>query len=350
MTTGYAFSPTGAIADHFVNVSTPCTAALNAGCSNFTQSIADMLNRPVQVNTPASGYTNYQYNVQDVLTTLGPASSGENTKAVQKEYNGLGWISSSCAISSTVSGKVSCGQKNGSYSGILDTYVYNFTTGYSQVQVTRGSQTRTKIADGMGRVTTSITPEGGTVSNYYDSYTGTICGVTNPSYPGKLLYTVFGNGNNLCYTYDSNGRLTATGASYSGGSTTLCRRFAYDNSTGALSGGIPSGITISNSMGRMVEAETDNCSAYPVTSPITDEWFSYDKDGNNTDIWEKTPNSTQYYHSTSDLFRPGFAHGGFSQPKLLHDDLWARRRRPTKFLEECVNHGRSDFRRDLQRG
>ena len=34
-----------------------------------------------------------------------------------------------------------------------------------------------------------------------------------------------------------------------------------------------------------------------LTTMITDEWFSYDKDGHVTDMWEKTPHSGTYYHS-----------------------------------------------------
>jgi hypothetical protein len=59
----------------------------------------------------------------------------------------------------------------------------------------------------------------------------------------------------------------------------------------------PSGSTLNNLAGRLMEAETDNCT-FPITA-ITDEWFSYDPDGNVTDIWELTPHSTQYYHSTA---------------------------------------------------
>jgi hypothetical protein len=58
-------------------------------------------------------------------------------------------------------------------------------------------------------------------------------------------------------------------------------------------------VTISNGIGRLVESETDTC-AWPITqsSIITDEWFSYDKDGRMTDMWESTPHSSGYYHTT----------------------------------------------------
>lgn len=113
------------------------------------------------------------------------------------------------------------------------------------------------------------------------------------------MLTQFANGNFQCYDYDSLGRLADISAGYSGQGTTLCRRFRYDNSTGVL-GSLPSGVSPQNPYGRMVEAETDNC-VLPLTSSsiITDEWFSYDADGHMTDMWEMTPHSGQYYHSTA---------------------------------------------------
>ena len=76
------------------------------------------------------------------------------------------------------------------------------------------------------------------------------------------------------------------------GSRTGCKRFAYDN--GTITASRPSGITITNAIGRMNEAETDNCSAFPPT-PITDEWFSYTARGEVLDLWESTPHSNGYY-------------------------------------------------------
>ena len=73
----------------------------------------------------------------------------------------------------------------------------------------------------------------------------------------------------------------------------------------------PSGPRSTNVAGRLVEAETDGCPVAQAVTAITDEWFTYDKDGNQTDIWELTPNSTQYYHSTAT----------FSGPDLLTVDL-----------------------------
>jgi RHS repeat-associated protein len=130
-------------------------------------------------------------------------------------------------------------------------------------------------------------PEGGTTTYVYDTYQGV-------NEPGQLMMATFANGNNISYAYDSLGRISAEAAYNATFTVGICREFFYDNSTGAT-GTIPSGITISNPYGRMVEAETDNCTN-PITN-ITDEWFSYDKDGHVTDMWELTPHSGTYYHS-----------------------------------------------------
>ena len=61
---------------------------------------------------------------------------------------------------------------------------------------------------------------------------------------------------------------------------------------------MPSGISPQNYYGRMVEVETDNCQLpFGGANMITDEWFSYDADGNVVDMRELTPHSGMYYHS-----------------------------------------------------
>jgi RHS repeat-associated protein len=85
------------------------------------------------------------------------------------------------------------------------------------------------------------------------------------------------------------------------GTTSSCRHFYYDNSSG-YSGTLPTGITLTNQYGRVVEAATDTCSSGTL---ITDEWFAYDKDGNKLNLWQLTPHSTQYYKSTATFFGNG---------------------------------------------
>lgn len=98
-------------------------------------------------------------------------------------------------------------------------------------------------------------------------------------------------------TYDSLGRLIFTAAN----STTECRHYYFDASSG-YSGTIPTGISVSNKWGRLVEAATDACAANTL---ITDEWFSYDQDGRVTTQWQLTPHSSQYYKSITTYYGSG---------------------------------------------
>jgi YD repeat-containing protein len=61
----------------------------------------------------------------------------------------------------------------------------------------------------------------------------------------------------------------------------------------------PSGSSFSNTAGRLIEVETDS------GSTLTDEWFSYSARGELTDVYESTPNSNGYYHTTASYFANG---------------------------------------------
>jgi RHS repeat-associated protein len=279
----------------------PCTATLNGTCTTtgVEQTFIDILNRtrwsPIGGNGGSIG-TFYSQN--DAWSYIqGP--SGENNKEWQNEYDGLGRITKSCAIGN--GSTTPCGQATGSYNGVTTSTAYTSATGSQTVATTRGVQTRSQTVDGLGRVTSIYTPEGGTATNVYETVPSA-CTSYSTAYPGKLIYSLSANGNYRCYKYDSLGRATVvTGIS---GTSKLCKRFFYDNSSGAT-GTIPTGITLTNPYGRMVEAETDNCTS-PII-PITDEWSSYDKDGRVTDMWEKTPHSGIYYHSVATFAGNGVA-------------------------------------------
>ena len=97
-------------------------------------------------------------------------------------------------------------------------------------------------------------------------------------------------GNKTCYYYDKLHRMNG------GGYNTVCRQFYYDATVTP-----PSGITVTNTKTRLLEASTSNCSS----TRYTDEWFSYDKDGRLTDVYESTPNSGGYYHTTAGYWPTG---------------------------------------------
>jgi len=110
------------------------------------------------------------------------------------------------------------------------------------------------------------------------------------SYYGDMTKRTDAAGNYICPQYDALHRVTDVGTN-----SGVCKRFRFDNSNG-VTGTKPAGVTVSNGLGRLAEAETDNCSAWPPT-PITDEWFSYSNRGETTDLWQSSPHSGGYYHN-----------------------------------------------------
>lgn len=137
--------------DRIVLTNVPCTANLNSSC-NYTNTIyLDPLGRDVLSGFGVTaGYVQYQYLQNDILSTLAPQPSGENVKQVQKQYDGLGRLTSACKISTTVSGNVPCSQNNGSYNGVLTTKAYTAASGSQTVTSTRGVQQHIKTYDGLG--------------------------------------------------------------------------------------------------------------------------------------------------------------------------------------------------------
>ena len=290
--------------------SVPCTTASGHFCGSttgFTRYV-DLLGRTTETRDSGGGYTNISYVQNDVLTQLYPAPSGENAKQVQNQYDGLGRLTSSCKLSSTASGNVTCGQSNTTITpstGILTTTAYAYPSAYvSTITSSRGpsnQQQHVLTKDSLGRVTQSYTPDGGTWKYYYDAVTTPACPSGWTGAKGQLTSVVDPNGNLTCYSYDGLNRETGINAN-----GTTCRFFDYDANYGT----VPNGVTTpTNTLGRLARAFTDGCP--PHLSIITDEWLSYDKDGNLTDQWEMTPNSTQYYHSSAT----------FTGPSLLTLDL-----------------------------
>jgi RHS repeat-associated protein len=237
----------------------------------------DALGRPLTITDSTGGTTSYTYSNNDVLVTV----SGSQTFKKQLEYDGLGRLSSVCEISTTLPGVGTCGQST-TQSGYWTKYTYD-ALGHllavtQNTQASSGQQTRSYSYDMLGRTTSEANPESGTVNYIYD----TAC-TTTPASPGDLTTRVDNAGNKTCYYYDALHRLNG------GGWNTVCRRFNYDNSVTA-----PTGVTVANTKARLLEAETDNCSG----TQITDEWFSYSARGELTDVYESTPHSSGYYHTT----------------------------------------------------
>jgi len=284
-TVSYTYDANG----RFQSQSTPCAAAVVGICptAGLTYSY-DALNRPLTVqNANSITITSYSYSNNDVLQAV----SGGQTFQKQFEYDGLGRLTSVCEISSTLPGVGACGQTN-PQTGYLTKYTYDAAgrlltvTQNAQPGAVGGQQNRTFTYDLLGRMTQELNPETGTTQYVYDTVPS---GCWNPgtTYKGDLVQSVKNGAVATCPDYDSLHRQT------SDGTYNTCRRFVYDAING-LSINPPG--TIANGKTQLTEVETDNCSAWPPT-PITDEWFSYDKDGRLTDVYEFTPNSGGYYHS-----------------------------------------------------
>ncbi len=187
-------------------------------------------------------------------------------------------------------GGSACGQNNNpGTNGYVTTYMYDPRGNLAQVN--QSGQPRSYSYDGLSRLTTESNPESGTTSYTYDSVSSTYCygGETSA---GDLVSKVDANSNRTCYYYDGLHRLTDVGNSNQS-ATNPCLRFRYDSSTG-VTGSYPAGMnpTPQNYWGRMVEAATDNCGS----QVLTNEWFSYNARGDQTDAWESTPNSGGWYH------------------------------------------------------
>lgn len=279
------------------------------GATPRTTTVYDPISRTVAVENATSGYTAYTYNGNVVLQQTGSFTTGFDrpptiAASKQLQYNGLGQLTAICEIVPS-GANVSSGTCNG--------YVTAYTNDpFGHIlQVVQGAQTRTFAYDGMGRLTSENNPESGATTYTYD---GTACG-SPTSYPGRLTGAAYTNGNTQCFEYnDPLGRLTdSEGSSSTSGA--YCKRFRYDSaSNGVLTD--PDGGAAGNRAGRMVEAETDNCS-FPVSKAgsLTDEWLAYDLNGRVTDLFESTPHSGGYYHTIA-TFWPNNTLATLEVPKL----------------------------------
>jgi RHS repeat-associated protein len=276
--------------------------------TGVTTTQGDAVSRPISVGNTGGGMVSNTYTSNDVLSVLGPAPAGENTKQTQTQFDGLGRVTSVCGIES--SGGSACNQATGSLSGVVTTTAYTSASGSQTVASSRGSQSRSITVDGLGRTTQKVTPEGGTWNYTYD----TACSSSYTNTSGRLAKLVDPNNNTICYSYDALGRLLEVNAT--NGTVSSCRWFYYDNSTGYL-GALPTGVSLSNQYGRMVEAATDSCqSTKSSTTLLTDEWFSYDKDGRAATQWESTPHSGTYYEAIASFTGPVLTSVQLANPSL----------------------------------
>ena len=268
------------------------SAGQPAGSLPSTGYSYDGLNRKTEISTwdghNKLSYTDFVYNQNDVKVTFSPAPAGSSyPTSRQYESDALGRLTSVCELLPSGGGSA-CNQNSPPGNGYMTTYSYDPLG--DLMGVNQSGQTRSFTYDGLSRMLTESNPESGTTTYIYDMISGSYCAVTNPyTSQGDLVATNDANGNHVCYWYnDPLHRLTDVGNNHQS-ATSPVLRFRYDNSAG-VNGAYPPGISPQYYYGRMVEAETDS------GTTLTDEWFSYNARGDQTDSWESTPNSGGWYH------------------------------------------------------
>ena len=274
----------------------PCSAAKGSGCSTPASTTThDALGRPLVETDGGGGTITSAYTGRDVLKTNGPAPTGEVVKQVRTEYDGLGRLLSVCALSSA-SGSVSCGQDSGG-TGFLTTYNYNNAGKVSSIvqKDSLHSQTKSFTYDVAGRVLTATYPESGMTQYFYDvapSTPGVAC--SPATFNGQLVKTYDANGNTTCYAYDGANRITSvtyTGPNDDGNN----KYFVYDSA-------VVNGVTMTGTMSHLAEAYTAPTAG---GTKVTDEGFSYTARGETSDVYQSSPHSGGYYHTSATYFENG---------------------------------------------
>lgn len=282
----------------------PCSTTDDGWCGPPETSITyDALDRQLVTTDAGGGTLTLSYVANDAYSSLGPAPTGEHTKDRQYEYDALGRLTSVCEITTTLSGYGTCGQTN-SKSGYWTQYKYDVLNNLIKVVQNAQSstqQTRTYAYDDLSRLTSETTPESGTVTYQYD--TQSICWQASSN--GDLMVRTDNAGNVTCYYYDKMHRLWDVAGWASNTWKGPCRRYAYDATSNGVNGSAPSGVTVSNIKNRMVEAETDACTAWPPTTTYTDEWFGYTQRGEPSDLYVSSPHSGAYNHSGASYWANG---------------------------------------------
>jgi RHS repeat-associated protein len=260
----------------------------------------DALGRPLSIQDSATGITSYFYNgtnsnkQNDVLVTIGPAPTGENTKRRQLEYDALGRLKSVCELT-TAAGSATCGQAVGQ-TGYWTKYTYNAAgnlTGVTQnaQAAVANQQTRSYSYDFLGRLISETNPESGTTSYTWDSASVGVCAATSK---GDLIVRTNATGFSACSTYDALHRPLSIGHNPARAGNTPDRFFTYDAAT-------VNGAVMANAKGRLAEAYT--CGS-PCTK-ITDLGFSYTGRGQISDEYQTSPNSGGFYHENLTYWENG---------------------------------------------
>jgi len=125
----------------------------------------------------------------------------------------------------------------------------------------------------------------------YTYDTDSTCGTSK----GDLVKKIDAVGDTICFAYDALHRMTSTTYSGTYASVTPNRYFYYDSAT-------VDSVAMVNVKSRMAEAYT--CFS-PCSTKITDIGLSYTARGEVSDVYESTPHSGGYYHSSASYWANG---------------------------------------------
>jgi RHS repeat-associated protein len=291
--------------DRPVTVSAPYSGALNDMTSGgVTTTTYDALSRPLSVTDANGGYTDYSYTKNDVLLTLGPAPTGENTKRKQEEWDGLDRLKSVCELTSTANGGGTCGQSV-TQTGYWTEYTRNplgQITAVTQNAQGSATQSRSFSFDWLGRLVSESNPEDGTTSYTFD--TDTTCGTSD----GDLVKRVDNAGNVTCYAHDALHRVTKITypTTASGFTTAPEKEFVY----GAATVDSASMANVKGKLARACTVSSEPATPCDTTSGyvLTDLGFSYPNPGSNEeDVYQSSPHSGGYYEVTVQHYPNGAA-------------------------------------------
>jgi RHS repeat-associated protein len=153
----------------------------------WTQTSFDTLGRPITATLPDNSVSSISYTDNYVITT-DPAN-----KQRKLFSDGLGRLTN----------VVEPDPSNNNSLSIQTSYAYNV---FNQLtSVTQGVQTRTNAYDALGRLLSTVTPEGGTVC--YGTYSGGNCQANGYDFFNNLTYRTDARGVVTTYLYDNLNRL-----------------------------------------------------------------------------------------------------------------------------------------------
>jgi YD repeat-containing protein len=263
------------------------SAAGTVGTGLTTSALTyDGLGRPLKYTSTNGQTVTYTYSGSDILVVIVAGVTLHNY-----ELDALGNVVSVCEVTS-LAGSGPCGQQTAK-TGYLTTFSYDPLG--RVVRMVKNAQsstphTTTFSYDGFGRIVSTTRPETGQLKYTWDTDALGTC----PASPGNPVRIDDANGNVICATYDTHDRETIETYSGPNSSVTPSKYFVYDSSTTFTC------PNPANQMGRLAEVYTGSPSA-----KLTDEGFCYSPRGELTDVFQTTPNSGGYFHTSATYWPDG---------------------------------------------